>query len=71
MKTIMWTVLSGDFDEKLSPEKCLANVLSTTEPGSIIVFHDSEKANIRMRYALTGFLKYFSGKGYRFEKISL
>jgi peptidoglycan-N-acetylglucosamine deacetylase len=71
LKTIMWTVLSGDFDEKLPAEKCLENVLSKTEPGSIVVFHDSEKANIRMRYALTGSLKYFSGKGYRFEKISL
>ncbi len=70
-KTIMWTVLSGDFDEKLPAEKCLENVLSKTRAGSIVVFHDSEKANIRMRYALTGSLKYFSGKGYRFEKISL
>jgi peptidoglycan/xylan/chitin deacetylase (PgdA/CDA1 family) len=71
MKTIMWTVLSGDFDEKLSPEKCLENVLAKTKAGGIIVFHDSEKANIRMRYALSGTLKYFSGKGYQFEKISL
>jgi peptidoglycan/xylan/chitin deacetylase (PgdA/CDA1 family) len=71
LKTIMWTVLSGDFDVNASPEKCLKNVLSKTGPGSIIVFHDSEKANTRMRYALSGTLKYFSGKGYRFEKISL
>jgi peptidoglycan/xylan/chitin deacetylase (PgdA/CDA1 family) len=71
MKTIMWTVLSGDFDEKLSPEKCLENVLAKTKAGGIIVFHDSEKANIRMRYALSGTLKFFSEKGYQFEKISL
>lgn len=71
LKTIMWTVLSGDFDIKASPEKCLKNVLAKTKPGSIIVFHDSEKANIRMRYALSGTLKHFSEKGYRFEKISL
>lgn len=71
LKTIMWTVLSGDFDEKVSPEGCLNNVLKNTASGSIVVFHDSEKANSRMRYALTGSLKYFSGKGYRFEKISV
>ena len=71
LKTIMWTVLSGDFNEKLSPEGCLENVISKTEPGSIVVFHDSEKANIRMRYALAGSLKHFSEEGYRFEKISL
>ena len=67
----MWTVLSGDFDEQISPAQCLKNVMTKTGPGSIIVFHDSEKANMRMRYALAGTLKYFSMKGYRFEKISL
>ena len=71
LKTIMWTVLSGDFDEQISPAQCLKNVMTKTGPGSIIVFHDSEKANMRMRYALAGTLKYFSMKGYRFEKISL
>lgn len=71
LKTIMWTVLSGDFDEKISPEKCLKNVLQHSEAGSIVVFHDSEKANDRMRYALSGCLQYFSGKGFRFEKISV
>lgn len=69
LKAIMWTVLSGDFDTAISPEKCLQNVLSKTEPGSIIVFHDSEKAAERMRYALKVTLEYFSKKGYYFERI--
>jgi len=69
LKTVMWTVLSGDFDKKLSPENCLENVLLNCEPGSIVVFHDSDKAAIRMKYALTGTLNYFSSIGYRFEKI--
>ncbi len=69
LKTIMWTVLSGDFDTGISPEKCLQNVLTRTEPGAIIVFHDSEKAAERMRYALKGTLEYFSKKGYFFERI--
>ena len=71
LKTVMWTVLSGDFDKDISPEKCLQNVIRKSEPGSIIVFHDSEKANSRMRYALSGTLEYFSKKSYRFEKIVL
>ncbi|MDQ0969765.1 peptidoglycan/xylan/chitin deacetylase (PgdA/CDA1 family) [Flavobacterium sp. W4I14] len=41
---VMWDVLSGDFDTKLSPEKCYQNVIKHTENGSIIVFHDSLKA---------------------------
>ena len=35
-KIIMWDVLSGDFDIKLSPEKCLQNVVSNTIiPGQV------------------------------------
>src|SRR5436190_2963882 len=48
---VMWDVLSGDFDIDCSPEQCLANVVLTSGPGSIIVFHDSEKAFPRLEYA--------------------
>lgn len=67
---IMWDVLSADFDTAISPQKCLANVASKTRPGSIIVFHDSEKAFTRMNYALPQVLDLFSKKGYRFEKLA-
>ncbi|MEO6231778.1 MAG: polysaccharide deacetylase family protein [Ferruginibacter sp.] len=68
---IMWTVLSGDFDKKFTPEKCLENVLKNVGSGSIIVFHDSEKAAPNMKYALPEVLRIFSEKGYSFEKIRL
>ena len=66
---VMWSVLSGDFDANITPEQCCNNVLKNAESGSIIVFHDSEKAFERLKYALPVVLKYFSEKGYRFEKI--
>lgn len=66
---IMWSVLSGDYNQKLSKEKVLSNVLKYSRDGSIIVFHDSLKAADRMLYALPQVLKYFSEKGYKFEKI--
>lgn len=66
---IMWDVLSGDFDKKLSAENCTLNVIRKTKPGSIVVFHDSEKAFPRMRESLPEVLRYFSEKGYRFEVI--
>lgn len=69
LKTVMWTVLSGDFDTKITPEKCLENVMNNCKPGSIIVFHDSEKAMERMRFALTGTLEQLSKQGYSFEKL--
>ena len=60
----MWDVLSGDFDIMLEPEKCLANVLENIEPGSIVVFHDSEKAWDRMSYTLPRVLEYCTQKGW-------
>ncbi len=68
---IMWTVLSGDFDTSLSADKCTVNVIVNTQPGSIVVFHDSTKAFPRMQTALPKTLQYFSARGYRFESIQL
>jgi peptidoglycan/xylan/chitin deacetylase (PgdA/CDA1 family) len=70
LKTIMWSVLSGDFDQSITKEKCLKNVLYTTKKGSIVVFHDSEKAAEKMMYALPEVLKYFSEKGFGFDSIT-
>ena len=54
----MWDILSGDFDQSISPQECLDNVLSHIRPGSIIVFHDSDKSFERMSYALPHVLAY-------------
>ena len=67
---IMWSVLSGDFDSSISKETCRNHVITNAISGSIVVFHDSEKANERMSFALTEVLKYFSAKGFVFEKIT-
>ena len=69
MKTIMWSVLSGDFDSKLSPEICFLNVVRNAKPGSIIVFHDSEKSYEKLRIVLPRVLEHFSKKGFEFKKI--
>lgn len=63
-KIMMWDVLSGDFDVNLSPQKCLQNVVSHTKAGSVIVFHDSQKAFPRLEYALPKALEFFAEKGY-------
>lgn len=66
---IMWSVLSGDYDSKTSPEKCLDNVIKNTTGGSIIVFHDSEKASTNLKYALPKAIELLSEKGFVFEKM--
>ncbi|RXK59326.1 polysaccharide deacetylase family protein [Lacibacter luteus] len=68
-KVIMWSVLSADFDEKNSPQKCFQFVKNNAKPGSIVVFHDSDKAFPNLRYALPETLKFYADKGYRFEVI--
>jgi peptidoglycan/xylan/chitin deacetylase (PgdA/CDA1 family) len=68
-KIIMWDVLSGDFDLSLSADKCVKNITANAREGSIVVFHDSEKALPRMQRALVESLRFFSEKGFSFEVI--
>ena len=69
-KIIMWDVLSYDFDSNISVEKCLENVISNTEQGSIIVFHDSLKAEKNLKYALPKAIQILKDKGFVFDVIS-
>lgn len=70
-KIVMWDVLSGDFDKRMTKEKCLENVLQNTKPGSIVVFHDSEKAWDKLQYSLPLVLEHFSKKEYKFLSLHL
>jgi peptidoglycan-N-acetylglucosamine deacetylase len=70
-KIIMWDVLSADFDLSISKEECLANVLNNVTPGSIVVFHDSEKAFAHLKYVLPIVLKTLNKEGYQFKKLVL
>jgi peptidoglycan/xylan/chitin deacetylase (PgdA/CDA1 family) len=69
-KIIMWDVLSADFDQKISPEKCLQNVLKNVQSGSIIVFHDSVKAFPNLKYTLPKTLENLTKRGFVFEKLT-
>ncbi|WP_258102248.1 polysaccharide deacetylase family protein [Marinoscillum pacificum] len=59
IKTVMWSHLSGDFDEKVNREASL-EVLKSAETGSILVFHDSQKAFENLTYILPRVLDHFS-----------
>jgi len=61
-KIIMWDVLSADFDPTISEEKCLKNVVNNIKPGSIVVFHDSLKAEEKLKYVLPEFLAFVKKK---------
>ena len=68
-KIIMWDVLSADFDSSITPEKCLNNVISNVESGSIIVFHDSVKGFKNLEYVLPKTLEFLKQNGYKCEAI--
>ena len=71
LKIIAWTVISYDWDKSLTPEDCYNNVIKNADDGSIIVFHDSEKAVNNMIPALTKVLEHYSDKGFTFEKLGV
>jgi peptidoglycan/xylan/chitin deacetylase (PgdA/CDA1 family) len=68
-RIIMWDVLSGDFDTSYSKEQCLSNVLNNVEKGSVIVFHDSEKAFRNLEFILPKVLDSLHREGYKLKKI--
>ncbi|MFN7675002.1 polysaccharide deacetylase family protein [Flavobacterium sp.] len=68
-KIIMWDVLSRDYDQSISAAQCLENVLSNIETGSIIVFHDSVKAEHNLKYVLPKTLEFLKEKGFICDKI--
>jgi peptidoglycan/xylan/chitin deacetylase (PgdA/CDA1 family) len=68
-KIVMWSVLSVDYDKRITPEQCVRNVIDNTKDGSIIVFHDSLKARKNLLYALPKVLKHLSEEGYAFKSL--
>ncbi len=68
-QVIMWDVLSADFDQQISPEQCLENVLRNVASGSIIVFHDSVKAYENLKYVLPKTLSFLAQNKYKSLKI--
>jgi peptidoglycan/xylan/chitin deacetylase (PgdA/CDA1 family) len=66
---IMWSVLTKDYRQNGNREKLLQKAIRHTKPGSVVVFHDSEKAAENMLWMLPGFLAYFSEKGFVFKVV--
>jgi peptidoglycan/xylan/chitin deacetylase (PgdA/CDA1 family) len=66
---IMWDVLSIDYNSGLSGKRVLQNVTRNVKPGSIIVFHDSDKASENLYYALPRTLDFLRDEGYRMLSI--
>jgi len=66
---IMWDVLSIDYNSGLTGDRVLRNVTNNVKPGSIIVFHDSDKASDNLYYALPRTLEFLQENGYTMKAI--
>lgn len=68
-RIIMWSHLSWDFDRCLDPDKPLRR-LKKAKGGSILVFHDSDKAFGNLKKILPELLLHFHLKGYEFKSLT-
>lgn len=68
-KVVLWSLIPGDWDSKVSPEACLENVVFNLNPGDIIVLHDSDKAKTNMQYVLPRLLEHCKNKGWAVDAI--
>lgn len=66
-RIIMWDVVTRDYSPHLSPPEVLEVVKRYTRNGSIIVFHDSLKAEQNMRYAMPKAIEWLKAEGYEFR----
>ena len=69
-KIIFWDVISYDY-ENISEKRCLDNVIKNTKNGSIVLFHDSLKAEKNLRFVLPLFLKHFANLHFEFKALEL
>ena len=65
----MWDVVTRDYSKYMTPKQVLENVKRYTRDGSIIVFHDSLKAEVNMKYALPKAIEWLIEQGYTFELV--
>ncbi|MCK4922421.1 MAG: polysaccharide deacetylase family protein [Bacteroidales bacterium] len=70
-RIIMWNTLSIDYNRKVPGDQVYHNVVDNVKPGSIIVFHDSDKARKNLYYALPRVLKFLQDEGYEMEAIPM
>lgn len=66
MKVVMWSYLSGDFDQNLEIKRA-KRALNNVKAGSVVVFHDSLKSFKNLKELLPWFMKRYSDQGFTFE----
>jgi peptidoglycan/xylan/chitin deacetylase (PgdA/CDA1 family) len=63
-KIVMWSLLSCDFEKNLNCHAALKGLKKKTKNGSIVVFHDSTKAEKNLKKMLPEYLDYLTQNGF-------
>ena len=66
-KIIMWDVVTRDYSPHMTPNGVFNVVKNYTRNGSVIVFHDSLKAETNMREAMPRAIEWLQKEGYVFK----
>ena len=68
---VMYDLVTRDYSKKLTPEKVFGNVRRYARNGSIIVFHDSLKAEKNMKAVLPRAIEFLRPRGYEFDTLPM
>lgn len=68
-KIVMWDVLTKDYLKTLNVSKAQRRIQRNTSSGSIIVFHDSEKAKKNLKELLPEYLQFLKREGYKMKAL--
>ena len=68
---VMYDLVTRDYSRKLGPERVMDNVRRYARNGSVIVFHDSLKAERNLRVVLPQAIEWLRAQGYEFEPLPM
>ncbi len=66
---VCWDILTYDFEPTLNPKTTYTKIQKAIENGSILVFHDSLKAQKNLKYILPKLITDLKKRGFSFGKI--
>ncbi len=68
-RIVMWDVLSRDFESSITPMQCMQRVEKRIEPGSLLVFHDSERCFPLLQEVLPSIIELIKRQGLAMKPI--
>lgn len=68
---IMYDLVTRDYSKKLNPDRVFQNVKKYARNGSVIVFHDSLKAERNMKAVLPKAIEWLLARGYTFAPLPM